>query len=154
MVARPRSNPSQTPEQDWHRRGIQAQDRRRPMQPDRPATERRRQPRRFRAATIACVPSAGNDADQWWEVLLVDVSGGGARILGKHSFAEQEVLKLRFGREDEQTAIVALVRVVHVHAQPDGNWVLGCQFVRELNDAELGAVLKATDPGGSVRGQS
>src|SRR5262245_56852938 len=87
-------------EQDWHRRSRQAQDRRRPMQPARRAIERRRQPRRFRAATIAYVPSAGNGADQWW-----------GRFVGRQSrlavpvswasiwFAEQNVLKLRFGRE-------------------------------------------------------
>ena len=33
-----------------------------------------------------------------------------------------------------------LVRVVHVADQSDGTWLLGCEFVKPLSDAELKAL--------------
>jgi hypothetical protein len=110
-------------------------------------SERRKHLRRPRPCAVACLSTEGAEAGQWRAAQVVDVSPGGVGILSEHWFAENAVLKLRFGEGgDEETAVMAIVRIVRVQARPEGRWHLGCRFAPELGTKEYGAVLDRTDP--------
>jgi PilZ domain len=121
------------------------------MSRDHGAPERRQHLRRPRPCGIAYLTIEGDDAGQWRDAHVVDVSPGGVGVLCDRRFEAGALLKLRFGEAGAETSLLSLVRVAHVQLRPGGEWHLGCQFATAMGDEEFGEVLKRTRPGGAAR---
>jgi hypothetical protein len=75
-----------------------------------------------------------------WPATIRDISTGGLKLLLNRRFERGSGLAIELPTEDGSTTTV-LARVAHVHAAPEGGWVLGCTFISELSDEEVRAVL-------------
>jgi hypothetical protein len=98
--------------------------------------------------TAVCQPPAAWGArEPKWPAVIRDVSFGGLSLHLDRRFEPGAGLSIVLpGREGGAPSTV-LARVVHVHPQPDGSWVLGCSFVSRLSEEELGALVGATESG-------
>lgn len=68
---------------------------------------------------------------------IVNISAGGVALQTKHDFERGTLLNLELRGLDGQPLQPRLARVVHASRQDDGDFMLGCTFVRELSDADL-----------------
>jgi hypothetical protein len=90
----------------------------------------------------ACQPPTAWNAQEFkWPATIRDVSVGGVRLLLRRRFEPGAGLAIELPGADEASPSTVLARVVHVHGQEDGGWVLGCAFVSRLGDEELNALL-------------
>jgi hypothetical protein len=80
-----------------------------------------------------------------WSAQIQDISRGGVNLLGNHLFDPGTVLKIQFPLTDQVIPATILARVVHASAKPNGVWALGCDFVKDLREDELQAVLKGPE---------
>lgn len=76
-----------------------------------------------------------------WAATIRDISRSGVRLHLERRFEKGTPLALDLPAVGEQETSVVFVKVVHMKIQDDGTWMLGCQFVSELSDAELQGVL-------------
>ncbi|HZY85372.1 MAG TPA: PilZ domain-containing protein [Gemmataceae bacterium] len=96
----------------------------------------------------ACQPPTVWGAQEFkWVAAIRDVSLGGVRLHLRRRFEQGAGLAIELPGPDEETPSVVLARVVHVHGQDDGSWVLGCSFVSRLSDEELNALLGLAESG-------
>src|SRR5260370_10189068 len=70
------------------------------------------------------------------------ISAGGGGLLLQGRFEPRTGLAIELPDSDNPEYTV-FVRVVHARAQPDGHWLLGCQFVSPLSDERLHALRHA-----------
>ena len=70
---------------------------------------------------------------------LRNISAQGAGLVCKFSFPTGAILELRPIASTEQSCTKLLVRVKSSTPQANGDWLLGCTFVRELDDAVMQA---------------
>jgi hypothetical protein len=88
-----------------------------------------------------CQPGAGRkERDLWWQARILNISAGGAGLVLNHRFAQGTILSVELPSTRETPFILQLSRVVHVSAQPDGSWLIGCEFATRLRDSELRAL--------------
>src|ERR1019366_9234388 len=80
-----------------------------------------------------------------WSATIVDLSQGGLRMVLKRRFEKGTGLAIELpGTETRQPTIV-FVKVVHLKAQGDGEWALGCKLISELSEEEMRSLLNATE---------
>jgi hypothetical protein len=72
---------------------------------------------------------------------VVDISTRGIGLRVGEPLAVGTVLRLEVEGIEEPARLALLACVVRATAQPDGGWVLGCTFQRELGDAEIQCLL-------------
>src|SRR5205085_1988087 len=82
-----------------------------------------------------------------WSATVRDVSVGGVRLHLRRRFEPGAGLAIELPGRDDGPPATVLARVVHVHGQEDGSWVLGCSFVSRLSDDELNALLGVAEAG-------
>ena len=82
-----------------------------------------------------------------WPATVRDVSLGGVRLHLRRRFEAGAGLAIELPGQDDGPPATVLARVVHVHGQEDGSWVLGCSFVSRLSDDELNALLGVAEAG-------
>jgi hypothetical protein len=70
-----------------------------------------------------------------------DLSAAGASLIVCDPFRPGELLRIEFSRSDPDFACTLLLRVVHCSERADGEFVIGGQFVGELEPAELNALI-------------
>jgi hypothetical protein len=75
------------------------------------------------------------------------VSVGGVRLHLRRRFEAGAGLAIELPGPDDAPPATVLARVVHIHGQEDGSWVLGCSFVSRLSDDELKALLGVAGEG-------
>ncbi len=75
-----------------------------------------------------------------------DISAGGIGLLTGCRIRPGSVLVLRLFSESQGMSRPLLVRIIHSHPQPDGQWLSGGAFVRRLSDEDLEAVLAQALP--------
>jgi hypothetical protein len=66
-----------------------------------------------------------------------NVSRGGINLLVPERLEPGSMLSIDLPSPDGDTPCTVLACIVHVSAQPDGEWAVGCTFSQELSDAEL-----------------
>jgi hypothetical protein len=71
---------------------------------------------------------------------VIDISAGGLNLLVADPVDGGTLLSLQLQGSSEQPAQTMLACVVRVAADPTGQWVLGCTFMRELTGRELEAL--------------
>jgi hypothetical protein len=71
-----------------------------------------------------------------WGAQVTDISQGGLRISLCYPFRLGTYLAVDL---QSPTGMVRtlMVRVVHVHDQRDGQWRLGCEFVKPLSESDM-----------------
>ena len=73
-------------------------------------------------------PSAWVRKDAKWEAIIRDISCGGIRLQVRRRFEPGSGLAIELPGSGDQPPYIVLARVVHVTAQGDGSWSLGCAF--------------------------
>jgi PilZ domain len=87
------------------------------------------------AACRAHAPSAGI-----YSAWVRDISATGIALLLPCEFEPGVVLTLELGNPEQGVASMVRARIVHaLEVPPDGRWLHGCAFERDLTDAELRA---------------
>ena len=99
--------------------------------------DRRQTPRFPSALQISCRPATSSDVPPL-PVCTRDISAGGIGLDSPHFFEPDTLLEIE--RLDSngrpQVRVISCVR----HGRQTGNtWALGCSFIRDLDDSELGA---------------
>lgn len=77
-----------------------------------------------------------------WAARILDISGGGIRLLVERRFEIGTILNIEIQAETADAPSSLMVRVMHLSAESAGRWSLGCRFGRELSDKEIQALLK------------
>ncbi|HXG11215.1 MAG TPA: PilZ domain-containing protein [Gemmataceae bacterium] len=72
---------------------------------------------------------------------VVDISACGIGLEVGRSLEVGTLLSLEMRGAGQETVLTILASVVRVTPQPDGCWRLGCNFIRELTEEELQALL-------------
>jgi c-di-GMP-binding flagellar brake protein YcgR len=70
-----------------------------------------------------------------------DLSATGIGLVVNQPLKAGAVLLLSLEAVDRRLARALPARVMHASAVSDGHWLVGCQFVRRLGEAELQALL-------------
>lgn len=83
----------------------------------------------------------GADAPKWETASLVDVSAGGAALRVQQPVDLQAMVRLELRGGDWKSEAVLLGTVIRTTQLAECDWVLGCSFVRELDEAELEIIL-------------
>jgi c-di-GMP-binding flagellar brake protein YcgR len=96
------------------------------------------QDRRPVSVEIKATPAVGEPEPSLCARVL-DVSSGGVKLVVGRSFEEGELLTLELPAPAGELSVSVLACVVHVRPEDDGEWVLGCRFSAELNDADVAA---------------
>ena len=80
-----------------------------------------------------------------WAATISDISVGGLRIVLQRRFEKGAGLAIELPGTEQRESNVVFVKVVHVGAQANGTWALGCKFVSELSEDEMNSLLTATN---------
>jgi hypothetical protein len=84
--------------------------------------------------------SAAEPAEHAIRARVANISLGGVKLHIDRSFRRGELLALEVLGPPDQAVAPVLTGVVHVAETPGGQWCVGCLFVAELTDDELGAL--------------
>jgi c-di-GMP-binding flagellar brake protein YcgR len=68
-----------------------------------------------------------------------DISRGGIKLIVRRPFAAGDMLSVDLPAADGQPAITVLACVIHAKELTGGEWSLGCNFARQLDDEDLQA---------------
>jgi hypothetical protein len=112
-----------------------------PAIPDCPAQDRRVRVRYIRALKSYCQRGLGEPDQVWWIGQIRDISSSGIGLIVQHEFEPQAILTVELENRARNNSRAVQVRVVHSTPQPDGFWLLGCTFFKELSKAELQKLL-------------
>jgi hypothetical protein len=66
-----------------------------------------------------------------------NISLGGVSLVVNRPFQEGDLLSVELPGATPQAATTVLACIVHVGAEPNDEWILGCNFSSELTDEEL-----------------
>jgi hypothetical protein len=105
-----------------------------PPPPERRRAERHDLPRIFHCRVTARGGALGPSAT------ILDLSARGAGLLIGRSLEVGATVNLRFTRAGAAPLAVE-ARIAYCTGGADGHWVLGCEFVRPLTEAQLDALL-------------
>ena len=78
-----------------------------------------------------------NSLDGW----LVDISVSGLGLLLDSPLDEGTLLFVEMESSPEASPVELLARVIRATSTPEGEWLLGCEFVTPLGEEELRAML-------------
>ncbi len=116
------------------------------------AEEDRRVRSRHNVELRTTVTPAAGDAEAPTPARILDVSSSGVKMAVGRSFEEGDLLTLELPSSANGGAVSVLACVVHARQEGEAEWILGCRFSAELNDADLeafGAVrTKPAEPDG------
>jgi hypothetical protein len=91
-----------------------------------------------------CQPaSAFTSKESRWSATIRNISLGGASVNLRRRFEPGTGLAIELPGSRGGEPYTVLARVVHVRAQSDGTWALGCKFVSELGEDEVQRLLPA-----------
>jgi len=90
-------------------------------------------------AEITCLPTGTADGSLL-SARVRNVSLGGMNLIVNRAFQTGDLLCVELPTLPDQTATSVLACVVHVNAEPDGEWSVGCNFSAELDDDDLRAL--------------
>jgi hypothetical protein len=97
---------------------------------------------RFPSRRATYCQSAGSDVESGWPAQACDVSRGGLKLLSTRKFERGATLKIGSINESAGNPSMVIAQVRYVTPTPDGKWILGCAFLKELTEEELLTWLK------------
>jgi serine/threonine protein kinase len=80
-----------------------------------------------------------------WDVEVRNISGTGIGLVLDRRFERGTVLALQWRQTIEEVIGTTVARVVRTQEQGPGQWLLGCQLARKLDDEDLGILLAHGD---------
>jgi hypothetical protein len=93
-----------------------------------------------------CQPASALEMKEMrWAATISDISVGGLRIVLQRRFEKGTGLAIELPGTEQRESNVVFVKVIHVGAQANGTWALGCRFVSELSEDEMNSLLTATN---------
>jgi hypothetical protein len=98
--------------------------------------ERRRDERFASDRQTACQPLSGR-GDAAWTATVRNISRTGIALALSRRFERGTLLSVQLDSPAGTGARRMFARVVHVRAEADGNWVMGCAFAGQLDADEL-----------------
>jgi hypothetical protein len=72
-----------------------------------------------------------------------NISQTGIGLLLDQPLEPGTIVGLDMGSQSRRRARVLMARVIHVTAQGDGSWLVGCEFTFQLTDRDLKALLQS-----------
>jgi len=94
---------------------------------------------------IHCQP-AGRDDQPFLAAQACDVSLGGIKLVAPHKFERGAILKLRAVNEKTEKSSDFTAEVRYAMPTPEGKWIMGCAFLKELSEKEILAWLEEQSP--------
>jgi hypothetical protein len=88
-------------------------------------------------ASCRVVPAA---AEEPWTACVLNVSPSGIGLLADHAVENGALVNIELQGSAGQAPLSILACVVHIQERDGGSRALGCNFIRELTDAELRAL--------------
>lgn len=79
--------------------------------------------------SVEYTPAWGRAAGVWRAGQAIDFSFGGVRILGERRLHQDDLVQIRLEPSENGSSFVTHARVVYVHLQANGHWLLGCEFL-------------------------
>jgi hypothetical protein len=79
-------------------------------------------------------------AEEPWIAQVLDVSPSGIGLLADRAVENGTLLNVEFPVVAQLPPLNILACVVHITERDPGRWAMGCNFIRELTDAELRAL--------------
>ena len=76
---------------------------------------------------------------------IINISAGGMGLLLPCEFSAGTLLNLDLQATPAHAVGPVLLRVMRAAPRPAGDWFLGCEFARRLDDAEIAAILQESD---------
>jgi PilZ domain len=92
---------------------------------------------RYPARTKAHVKTANTDESDLVYGKVLDVSVGGVKLLVNRPFETGSLISLDLPGGEELSAVSVLACVVRTQEQPNGEWILGCEFSQKLGVEDL-----------------
>jgi c-di-GMP-binding flagellar brake protein YcgR len=103
--------------------------------------EQRRSVRYSCVLDASCWTSDAVEFNTSVSAVVLNISRGGmALLIGQH-FEPGTILTVGLDSTTQDFLPPLKARVVHAQQRPNGDWVLGCAFVRPLTDEDLQALL-------------
>jgi len=99
--------------------------------------ERRQTPRYPSELEMTCYPAVATDASPV-TVRMRDISAGGIGLLSSRRFEPGTLLEVEWPGRVGKPPLRMVSCVRHVRPVASNGWALGCSFIRELDDPELG----------------
>jgi hypothetical protein len=95
-----------------------------------------------------CQPTAsrGESAEPRWSATIIDISRGGIRLRLRRRFERGAILAFELKGANATQSCTAVAKVIHVRAQGEGAWIMGCKFCNQLGDEELQGLLTSMQP--------
>lgn len=87
-----------------------------------------------------CQPYTQEKDELWWPAELRDLSAGGASLRLSRRFEPGTILSLAWAAGAESPARQLLLRVRHA-TRDDRTWIIGCEFLGQLSEEDLAALL-------------
>ncbi len=80
----------------------------------------------------------GKDLDDGW---VVDLSAGGLCVLLNVRPKPGDVLSMELESNPDHLPVELQARVVRVEALPEGDWLVGCQYLEPISEEMVNALL-------------
>jgi hypothetical protein len=97
---------------------------------------------RFPSRRATSCKLAGSDNEPSWPAQACDVSRGGLKLLSTRKFERGTTLKIGSISESAEKPAQVMAEVRYVTPTPEGKWMMGCAFLKELTEPELLTWLK------------
>jgi hypothetical protein len=110
-------------------------------QPSADGVSEQRAAERFAGAGRASFQLVNNADAQHTPATLINVSMNGAALCVSAPLSAGELVSLELRSPDGALIVQPLACVVRVTQQPDGEWLLGCNFMSELSEEQLQQLL-------------
>ena len=112
-----------------------------------PATECRIYERHPCDLSASCQPlSGGGSHTGSWPATILDISLGGIRLVLSRRFEKGTLLTVEVWENDRRETYTGIARVMHVSAQGNCFWALGCKFFSALTKEELHGLVPSAGP--------
>lgn len=108
---------------------------------ERPSKPENRAWKRFGCDVKANYSLVSDATKKSWPAQVVNISAGGIGLTVHQAVEAGALLSLDLTNLGGKESRTILVCVVHVIARMGGEWVLGCNFIHELSEADMQALL-------------
>lgn len=88
----------------------------------------------------SCRP-IGTERKEAWAAVVRDMSTGGIGLHVNRRFEPTTLLVVELQDVDQSTTRTLLVRVMRVQKEDRTGWILGCEFIHKMTEAELLALM-------------
>jgi len=92
---------------------------------------------RYPSRRATCCKSAASDDEPSWPAQACDVSRGGLKLLATHKFERGTTLSIGSFNDSAENPSLVIAQVRYATPTPEGKWLLGCAFLKELTEVEL-----------------